>query len=58
MRQQTLDFYSICLGPFKEPLVNFDIIISTLHKDEIKQIISYDKWEKSNANNITEEELN
>ena len=58
MRQQTLDFYSICLGPFQQPLANFDLIISTLHKDEIKQIISYKKWEENNANNISEDELN
>ena len=57
MRQQTLDFYSICMGPFKQPINDFDLIISTLHKDEIKQIISYRKWEENNANNISEDQL-
>jgi len=57
MRQQTLDFYSICLGPFPAEVKGFDVLISTLHKDEIKLMTSYKKWEENHANTISEEEL-
>ena len=57
MRQQTLDFYSICLGPFPNEVKSFDVIISTLYKDEIKVINSWKKWEENNAPTKNDEEL-
>ena len=46
MRNEVVDFNSICFGPFPYYITNFDIIISFMKKDTIEPIFSYVDWVK------------
>ena len=46
MRNEVVDFHSICLGPFTSNFANFDIIISYMKKDTIEPIFQYVEWVK------------
>ena len=46
MRNEVVDFHSLCLGPFNSQFSSFDLIVSYMKKDEIEHIFSYDSWVK------------
>ena len=54
MRNEVVDFHSICLGPFTAQL-DFNIILSYMKKDTIEPIFNYDDWVKRLHNNYVEE---
>lgn len=55
MRNEVVDFHSICLGPFPKNFQNFDITISYMKKDTIEHIFEYKKWiERMNENHAEE----
>ena len=51
MRSESLDFYSVCFGPFTKEVASFDVELSTLHQDEIRPIFQYKQWESEVLNN-------
>lgn len=55
MRNEVVDFHSICLGPFNQQFANFDIIVSYMKKDEIEHIFSYENHIKRLQENQLEE---
>ena len=55
MRNEVVDFYSICLGPFSSQFPNFEIVISFMKKDTIESIFSYQEWVKRLADNDFDE---
>ena len=57
MRNEVVDFHSICLGPFPEDFSNFDITISYMKKDTIEHIFEYKKWVDRLLENQHEENL-
>jgi len=56
MRNETVDFNSICLGPFPSKVTNFDIVISYMKKDTTEPIFSYSDWIKRLYDNQVDEE--
>ena len=44
MRNEVVDFHSICLGPFPSEFPKFDLIISYMKKDTIEPIFNYTTW--------------
>ena len=55
MRNEVVDFNSICLGPFTSEFANFEIIISFMKKDTIEPIFNYVEWVKRLADNEVED---
>lgn len=44
MRNEVVDFHSICLGPFPSSFTKLDLIISYMKKDTIEPIFTYSSW--------------
>ena len=56
MRNEVVDFHSICLGPFPARIDKFDIIISYMKKDAIEPIFNWHDWvERLTAEEIDED---
>jgi len=46
MRNETLELYSLCLGPFPAESRSIDVVIQGLHDNKIKKIFSLKDWEQ------------
>ena len=54
MRNEVVDFHSICLGPFPSQFTKLELIISYMKKDTIEPIFSYTEWVRRHLENQIE----